>query len=413
MINNKSIYRTLLIFIYFITSSILFCQSILRTSEKIDMLVSPNILSDIVMTIEKNQEVKVLEKTNSDWIHVSYKGFKGYIFTKYSSNNKNANMDEEIIYSKDGVSLGKRNEFIAECIYGANKNSNPYYIDTYKYCSCIADNIMPTINSWELEKAAKENKYAELLAKPENLEIISNCLEGNYEFSDGMKVNEIENLEKVKRLAVDNCIYEMMYKNETELSFTNSSASIYCSCLFDKLFSEGYTINDLKDIDNLEGSIINEITVPCITEAFKMKSSNEYQSSDIQGGGIKSLVSLIDYFGKGYKVKIKIAGVTKYFLFDTGASDLLIDRETERELLLNGSLKKENYLEKIEYKLANNQSVRAQKIKVDNISIGDYKVSNVVIAIMDEGSLLCGKSFLDKFKTWEIDEKNKVLILYK
>ena len=55
MINNKSIYRTVLIFIYFTTSSVLFGQSILRTSEKLDLLVSPNIQSDIVMTIEKNK----------------------------------------------------------------------------------------------------------------------------------------------------------------------------------------------------------------------------------------------------------------------------------------------------------------------------------------------------------------------
>ena len=52
-------------------------------------------------------------------------------------------------------------------------------------------------------------------------------------------------------------------------------------------------------------------------------------------------------------------------------------------------------------------------VKVDNITIGDFTLNNVIIGIIDGGSLLCGKSFLDKFKKWEIDEKNKVLILYK
>ena len=92
---------------------------------------------------------------------------------------------------------------------------------------------------------------------------------------------------------------------------------------------------------------------------------------------------------------------------------MLVDRDTERELLLNGVFKKENYLNKTEYTLANNQTVKGQKIKVDNIVIGDYTLKNVVIAVIDEGSLLCGKSFLDKFKKWEIDKQNKVLILYK
>ena len=105
--------------------------------------------------------------------------------------------------------------------------------------------------------------------------------------------------------------------------------------------------------------------------------------------------------------------MTKYYLFDTGASDLIINRDTERELLLNGVLKKENYLNKTEYTLANNQTVKAQKVKLDNIIIGDYTLNNVIIAIIDEGSLLCGKSFIDKFKKWEIDKQNNVLILYK
>jgi len=76
-------------------------------------------------------------------------------------------------------------------------------------------------------------------------------------------------------------------------------------------------------------------------------------------------------------------------------------------------LKRENYLSKTEYNLANNQTVLAQEVKVDNITIGDYTLNNVVIAIIDEGSLLCGKSFLDKFKKWEIDKQNNFLILYK
>jgi predicted aspartyl protease len=70
-------------------------------------------------------------------------------------------------------------------------------------------------------------------------------------------------------------------------------------------------------------------------------------------------------------------------------------------------------LNKTEYTLANNQTINAQLVKIDHVVIGDYTLNNVVIAIIDEGSLLCGKSFLDKFKKWEIDKPNNVLILYK
>jgi clan AA aspartic protease (TIGR02281 family) len=199
--------------------------------------------------------------------------------------------------------------------------------------------------------------------------------------------------------------------------WTYELAKEYCDCAINKLLSGGYTSKDMLEIKDKNSSIFNEIAVPCISEIFKtnnsFKSSNSYNKNDIKGGSYRSLISLTDYFTKGYKIKITIAGVSKYYLFDTGASDLIIDRDTERELLLNDVLKRENYLNTTEYTLANGQKVKGQKVKVDNIVIGDYTLNNVVIAIIDESSLLCGKSFLDKFKKWEIDKQNKVLILYK
>ena len=66
----------------------------------------------------------------------------------------------QIVKSKDGVSLGKRSEFISACTKGADKklmNINGLEIESYKYCACVCDNLIPTINSWEMEKAMKEN----------------------------------------------------------------------------------------------------------------------------------------------------------------------------------------------------------------------------------------------------------------
>ena len=52
-------------------------------------------------------------------------------------------------------------------------------------------------------------------------------------------------------------------------------------------------------------------------------------------------------------------------------------------------------------------------IKIKEIEIGDYIINDVVIGIIDEGALLCGISFLDLFKKWEIDKDSNSLILYK
>ena len=326
----------------------------------------------------------------------------------------------QTVKTKDGVSIGNRAEFISACSKGADKRLmkiNGLEIETYKYCACACDNLIPTINSWELKKAIKENKIKELFLQDKNAEILSVCLDGNYKIDDNYTFGQSANSDYQIKMGIVNCVNTIMNNDEKNEIWTNDLAKEYCECAINKLISKGYTYKDLKQIEDENSSAYNEIAVPCISDILKtnedIKSSNDYYVNDINGGGFRSLIPLTDYFGNGYKLKITIAGLSKYYLLDTGASDLIIDRDTERELLLNGVLKKENYLNKTEYSLANNQTVKGQKIKVDNIVIGDYTLKNVVIAVIDEGSLLCGKSFLDKFKKWEIDKQNKVLILYK
>ena len=330
----------------------------------------------------------------------------------------------QVVKTKDAVSLGKRSEFISSCTKVADKklmNINGMEIETYKYCACVCDNLIPTINSWEIEKAVKENKMTDFLLKDKNLEILMQCLEGNFKINEDYKFeysNSSEfNPELQNKVTVKNCVKEIMSDPENKDIWTNELAEEYCDCAINRLFSAGYTYKDILEIEDENSESFNEIVMPCVAEAFKdkteFKSSNTYNIDDIKGGGYRSLIPLIDYLGQGYKIKITISGVTKYYLLDTGASDLIIDRDTERDLLLNGVLKRENYLGKTEYTMANNQTIQAQQVKVNNIIIGDYTLNNVVIAIIDEGSLLCGKSFLDKFKKWEIDKQNNFLILYK
>lgn len=294
-------------------------------------------------------------------------------------------------------------------------------VESFKYCACVCDNLLPTINSWDLEKALKEKKLNDLFLQDKNLEILMNCLSGNFKIDEDYKFDTSNNSEfeqKIRmKVAVKKCVKGIINDTSNKAMFTLKMAEDYCACAMEKLFSSGFTYKEMLEIGNVNSTIFNEIGVPCFVGVVKNKpefnSSNVYNINDIRGTSFKSLIPLIDYFGSVYKIKITISGITKYYLLDLGASDLIIDRETERELLLSGALKSENYLNKTEYILANNQSVKAQLVKVDNIKIGEYIVSNVVIGIIDDGNLLCGKSFLDKFKKWEIDKQNMVLILYR
>lgn len=124
----------------------------------------------------------------------------------------------QIVKSKDGVALGKRSEFISACVKGADKklvNINGLEIESNKYCACVCDNLIPTINSWEMEKAMKENKITELFLKDKNLEIIMKCLEGNYKINDDYKFEQTDNPELQKKVGIKTCVNEII--NDVEM----------------------------------------------------------------------------------------------------------------------------------------------------------------------------------------------------
>ena len=55
----------------------------------------------------------------------------------------------------------------------------------------------------------------------------------------------------------------------------------------------------------------------------------------------------------------------------------------------------------------------ADIVLINNISIGQYTINNVYVAVIESGSLLCGKGFFDKFKTWKFNKLNHKITLYK
>ena len=333
------------------------------------------------------------------------------------------NSNAQNVLTKDGVVLGKRSDFIKSCAKGADKklmNFNGIEIETEKYCSCVCDKLIPEINSWEMQEAAKENKMTDLFMKDENFKILMGCLDGNYKISDNYTFEKGDNSDLTIQSGIKNCVLELMSDPEAKEIWTEEMANQYCSCAIEKLFKSGYTYKDLKEIENENSPIYNEIALPCVTEVFNggikkstSESKNVYVPEDIIGGGKSSNVQLTDYLGKGFKIKISIDGVSRYYLFDTGATDLTIDSDTERELLLNGTIKRADYIGEKEYELADGKTVTGQIVKVNKITIGNYTVNNVTIAVLKNGSLLCGKSFLDKFKKWELNKDKMELVLYK
>jgi predicted aspartyl protease len=73
-------------------------------------------------------------------------------------------------------------------------------------------------------------------------------------------------------------------------------------------------------------------------------------------------------------------------------------------------LKAENRLSDAKYQLADGSVVQFKRIRVPKFTIGEVIVNNVTATVVQNGKpLLLGKSFLDTFKAWKIDNEKQLL----
>ena len=142
---------------------------------------------------------------------------------------------------------------------------------------------------------------------------------------------------------------------------------------------------------------------------------NIYDPNDIKGSILdKCEIPLINNFGNGYKIDITVDGIKKQYIYDTGASDFVINSSMEKELILQGKIKAEDYYPPKEYLIANGEIIEKRIVRLDNIKIGDYIVNNVFASITDSNDdriLLCGLGLLNKFS--KEGRMGNTLILYR
>lgn len=322
------------------------------------------------------------------------------------------------VFTKDGVYLGERAAFVDECVRSGSGQLLDYggiSIDFDSYCGCMADEILPSLTSQEFIEAGEQDSIDELLAREDIFEKLMGCLEDKVEIEDEFNYGQVSD-PKMLDVAVRSCAFEL--KKDPSLSgiFDEMTALEYCACVMEELTKLGLTYRDVLDAED-EGSVaLIEVGIPCIEAVlglsiFDTEFTNVYDPEDIRGDDQQIEVPLKGGSGSRYQIKLSIEGIDRYFLFDTGASDLCIDHTIEQRLLTEGKLSPADYLGESEYQLADNSMVQARMVRLNNVRIGDYVVDNVITAVIDGGSLLFGVGLLDKFAHWEFDGKAMLLRL--
>lgn len=124
-----------------------------------------------------------------------------------------------------------------------------------------------------------------------------------------------------------------------------------------------------------------------------------------------NIINLSTENGQKY-IYASINGNSKKFLLDTGASDILIPQTYLNQLRRSGYLSRNIHFKfNKNYMTASGDLVQAEVWNVPMLQVGKFKIYNVEVASMDDGSYLFGMSAIEKLGKVSIDlESSRIVI---
>ncbi|MBC7935998.1 MAG: clan AA aspartic protease [Rhizobacter sp.] len=215
--------------------------------------------------------------------------------------------------------------------------------------------------------------------------------------------------------SVNSCI-DNIQKNSNKTLDSNKVKN-FCSCQFELIKSKKLSDKEYAAISDPNSLLFFEIMFKCgdpfgdeIAGSSKNWTANSV--SDITGPPSDS-IQVLNMNGMTF-VKLKIGSFVQFWLFDTGASDLLISKEMEETLKADNVIKDKNYKGIKEYEMANGIIDTCRTYTIDGIRIGSYYLNNITVAASDKAKRnIVGKSLINKFSSWMLNNKNNTLILNK
>jgi clan AA aspartic protease (TIGR02281 family) len=117
--------------------------------------------------------------------------------------------------------------------------------------------------------------------------------------------------------------------------------------------------------------------------------------------------------GGTFVVPVFINGaITLNFVVDSGAADVSVPADVVGTLTRAGTIAKTDFIGKQTYVLADGSTVPTSTFVIRSLKVGDILIENVTGSVSPAaGSLLLGQSFLQRFKSWSMDNNKHVLVL--
>ncbi len=140
----------------------------------------------------------------------------------------------------------------------------------------------------------------------------------------------------------------------------------------------------------------------------------KYQGRRIEEGRESRSNRVFPLFNNGgvYHLNIDIASLDLSAILDSGASDVNIPPILEQYLLENKVISRADYLPDASYQIADGTIVEQRRFILPTITLGGIAVHSVPVTVGSSDEIfLLGRSFLDKFLSWKIDNLNQTLTI--
>lgn len=127
----------------------------------------------------------------------------------------------------------------------------------------------------------------------------------------------------------------------------------------------------------------------------------------------KNIIYLIEENNMNF-ISLNFKNLNYKFVLDTGATDVVINKVVLDELLFNGILSSENYINDSLVQIADGTILNCQNWLIPEIQISKYKIKNIVVSVIDseKGFLLFGMNGLKKLNIKNLNlSENEIEIL--
>ena len=203
-------------------------------------------------------------------------------------------------------------------------------------------------------------------------------------------------------------------KKSARDSIDEKKLDAYCDCAVKTMKERKINSSRWDDLSDPNSFLYNEIAYRCGRIPVKRVSQTSAWSPALSidaHGPDRDTIRIITVDAMT-KVKVKIGPYIHLWLLDSGATDLLISDSLALKMIEKNVFSEKDLLGHATYGIADGKTVDCKVYRVNNVQIGKYTLDNIMLSVAQGADIfLLGKSFLNKFRRWTIDNQQELLIL--